>query len=95
MFRLIFKGFRWFEVAINNRHLSDRATCRCSRSTSSFSASAGYNALRNLGGLNLRRLRHWRDPALALALSRSVALGSPQCDVCDVSTVCSHVSSAK
>ena len=32
-----FKGFRWFEIALNNRHLSDRATCRCSRCTSSFS----------------------------------------------------------
>ena len=28
----------------------------------------------------MRRLRHWRDQALALALSRSVALGVPQFD---------------
>ena len=28
----------------------------------------------------MRRLRHWRDPVLALALSRSVALGVPQFD---------------
>ena len=52
-------------------------------------------ALHDLGGLNLRRLRHWRDPALALALSCSFALGAPQFDAPQVCTVLSHVSSAK
>ena len=37
MFRLILEGFRWFEIAVNNTHLSQRATWRCSRRTSSFS----------------------------------------------------------
>ena len=46
------------------------------RCTSSFFPfplvlSAGNNALRAGGGLHLRRLRHWRDPDLAPALSRS------------------------
>ena len=36
MFRLIFEGFRWFEIAVNNTHLSQWATWRCSRRTSSF-----------------------------------------------------------
>ena len=89
------EGFRCVEVAVNNTHLSQRATWKCSWSTSSFSASAGYNALRDLGGLNLRRLRHWRDPALALALSRSVALGPPQFDSPYVCTIFSHVSSVR
>ena len=41
---------------------------------------AVWNAPRDIVGLNLRRLRHWRDPALALALSCSFALGKPQFD---------------
>ena len=45
---------------------------------------------RDRGGLNLRRLRHWRDPAIALALSCSFALGVPQYDAPQVCTVFSH-----
>ena len=45
--------------------------------------------------LNLRRLRHWREPAFALAPSCNLALGAPQFDAPQVCTVLSHVSSAK
>ena len=61
----------------------------------SFSLSALYNALRDLVGLNLRRLRHWRDPALTLALSYCFALGAPQFDAPHVCIALSHVSSTK
>ena len=95
----VFEGFRWFKVAVNNTQLSQRATWKCSQRTSpfkfSFCSSVVYNALRDLGGLNLRRLRHWRDPAIALALSRSVALGAPQFDAPYVCTIFSHVPSAR
>ena len=72
----------------------------CSRCTSSVLlpfvvCRLKCHALHDLVGPNLRRLRHWRDPGLALALSCSFALGAPQFDAPQVCTVLSHVSSAK
>ena len=85
----------WFHaVSLARRRSWMRATWRCRGARPLFSSfilqSAVYNALRDLGGLNLRRQRHWRDPALALALSSSFALGAPQFEAPYVCTVISH-----
>ena len=91
-----FEDFRWFEIATNNRHLSDRATRRCSRCTSSFSPfvvcllqcspwsrRADFEAAASLA---------WPSPCTC-PLTQCFALGAPQFDAPHVCTVLSHVSS--